>query len=264
MPRTHAPILAAILGVGLVLVATRSPRGELRAAADPVPALAVRGSAPGVGSSVRAIEPAASEEGGAESAGSVEGIAPATPGPAIAPGAIVIESEDVLARFAIPGDRLALLPGTNAPSKARAAFAGAAERPAIVALVASWCAPCAAELPELLRLAEEADLRLVLVSLDEVAGPESLVAVMEDLFARSAAGSEELPRLELRADPDGRWTDATAPLLDGRGDPGALPQTLLLSGDGRLLALVQGQLGREVGERLRLHAAAARVEEVCR
>ena len=162
---------------------------------------------------------------------------------------LVVEDRDRLARFTVPHDRLALAPTTGAVVRAPLGFDG---QPALVALVASWCAPCAAELPVALALAERAGLRLVLVSLDEVAGPESLRAVIEDLFARAERTSRALPAVELRADPDGAWTTATAPLLTD-GDPDALPQSLLFAGDGVLLALAQGALEGLLAARFETH-----------
>mgnify|MGYP000863013016 CR=1 FL=1 len=152
---------------------------------------------------------------------------------------------------------MALAAGTRALLEGKLAFdAGdAGARPTLVALVASWCAPCAAELPRLVELARAEDVRLVLVSLDDVAGPESLTAVIEDLFARAEPTSRELPKVELRADPDAAWTDATAPLLIDRGDPGALPQSLLLSGSGRLELLVQGGFDDAIAARIALMVA---------
>jgi len=266
MPRTHAPTLAAILGVGLVLAVTRTPGAEPRAevVARALPAsgeertqVAHRVVDMLQGPDLEDISMEV-DRGGAVAGGAVEA--------AILPvaSAILIEAPEVLAGFEIPVDRMGLLPGTHALSRAPLAFAEVGGRAGLVALVASWCAPCAAELPQLLAFAQAEDLRLVLVSLDDVAGPESLAAVIEDLFARAEPSSRAVPRVELRADPDAVWTDATAPLLIDRGDPGALPQTLLLSGDGKLLALVQGGFAADVAERLALHADVSRPIEGCR
>lgn len=233
MLRTHAPIFAAILGVGLVLAATRAPEAVVPQAVVEV----ARPAAPvheAVAASPTRIEIAAPD---------VE-------------GALAIELPEVLAAFAPPRDRLALSALTHAPNKLPFVTDGAS----IVALVASWCVPCATELPRLQALAERTGARLVLVSLDDVAGPESLSAVIEDLFARAEPSSRWIPRVELRADPDAAWTDATAPLLVDRGDPGALPQTLLFA-DGRLVMLVQGALDEAVAARSEVHLDLA---EACR
>lgn len=258
MPRTHAPMMAAILGVGLVLVVTRSPGAELRLAE---PAAAVRAS------QAQSVVDPSKDAAGLKVASVATGVDDTlrAQAPASARGAssdaFVIEAPEVLAGFVIPRDRLALLPGTPSVSRERLGFDG---RPTLVALVASWCAPCAAELPRLVSFAAAMGLRLVLVSLDDVEGPESLAAVVEDLFARAEPSSRVVPRLELRADPDGAWTDATAPLLLDRGDPGALPQTLLLAGDGTLLALVQGGFDDAIGERLAVHVDEAQPMDGCR
>lgn len=247
MPRAHAPLLAAILGVGLVLAFTRSPEAGVRLepVAPPTPA----------------IERAAHVGSEATSATAAEiSVPPSTPGgdvvatpvsarPADAP--IVVEHG--LARFTVPRDRLALSPA-GALSKAPLALD---HGPTLVALVASWCRPCAAELPVLLRAAQTIGARVVLVAEDDVAGPESLRAVIEDLFARTEPTSRTLPALELRADPEGAWLAATGPLLAAVGDPGALPQTLLFD-RGRLALLVQGPLDDDVAARFETHLAEAR------
>ena len=264
MPRTHAPIFAAVLGVGLVLAATRAPE-------EVVARVGVEAD---LGAVVRDGEAARAQAGVAH----VPAVDPVVPqvvraeavAAAIEDAALAIELPDVLSTFVVPRDRLALSAGTHTPNKTPFATDGAS----IVALVASWCAPCAKELPRLHQLATQTGARLVLVSLDDVAGPESLAAVIEDLYARAepssrllseqTAGRSELselsPRAELRADPDGAWTDATAPLLVDRGDPGALPQTLVFA-DGELVMLVQGELDEGLAARAAVHLADV---EVCR
>ena len=239
MPRTHAPIFAAVLGVGLVLAATRAPEATV------MPSLQAS-----VLSEVRVapaeVQAPAEDEVEARDEAEVERDE----------AALAIELPEVLASFVVPRDRLMLSAATHTPGKAPFVAEGAS----VVALVASWCAPCAAELPRLTALAEQTGARLVFVSLDDVAGPESLAAVIEDLFARAEPSSRVMPAAELRADPDGAWTDATAPLLVDRGDPGALPQTLVFAG-GRLVMLVQGALDEAVAARSVVHLEAA---EVCR
>ena len=246
MPRAHAPLLAAILGVGLVLVFTRSPEAGVcvELAAPTIERNARGGSIAPVGAAVSTPD-ATAEPRVADPVPAPE----ATVRPAEAP--IVVEHG--LARFTVPRDRLALSPA-GALSKAPLALD---HGPTLVALVASWCRPCAAELPVLLRAAQTIGARVVLVAEDDVAGPESLRAVIEDLFARTEPTSRTLPALELRADPEGAWLAATGPLLAAVGDPGALPQTLLFD-RGRLALLVQGPLDDDVAARFETHLAEAR------
>lgn len=246
MPRVSAPVTAAILGVGLVLVVTRSPDAGVRtpeALPAELPAVQVKHApAPGaLGQILGRATPLPSAM---------------TPNESPNRPPTIVEDPELLARFVIPTDRLSLDASTEQLDRGRFAAPG---EPTLVALVASWCAPCADELPTLISFSERSEVELVLVSLDDVAGPESLKAVVEDMLARSEPMSRPLPPLTLRADPDGAWTDATQPLLVGRGDPGALPQTLLFDRDGALVALVQGPFDKEVASRIQTHLTLAEV-----
>lgn len=251
MLRLDAPRVVAILGAGLVMVVTGPPGGDARepGRADPVGVPGAR-PVPEELSASTISEPsrlAGADESGRALLRNAPAAMPSQSG--IEP--TLVEDPAALARFTVPVDRFAIDPTSGEVVRAPLAFDG---QPALVALVASWCAPCAAELPELSALAERAGLRLVLVSLDDVGGPESLRALIEDLFVRAEPTSRALPPAELRADPDGVWLLATGPLLMA-GDPDALPQSLLFDGDGALLALVQGALDRAVVARFEGHLA---------
>jgi thiol-disulfide isomerase/thioredoxin len=152
-------------------------------------------------------------------------------------------------------------------------------RPSLVALGASWCGPCARELPRLLALFEALpEVRAIMVSLDAVGGPESLRASFEDLFAKAEPSTRPLPtwlepcaagahceasEIELRADPEGAWLAASAGLLTGRGEPEGLPQLLLLDGRGRLVALLQGELDLAIAGRFERWAEGLAPQVAC-
>jgi thiol-disulfide isomerase/thioredoxin len=254
MPRVSAPTTVAILGVGLVLVVTRSPDSGLRPADATAPGEArlTLAAGPYVDSPTATIVGDVQARRVIEAAPVVVSSAPEDAPPI---ESLVIEAREVLDAFAVPEDRLALDTGSGVISRSR--FAAREDGATLVALVASWCAPCARELPALLAFSRASEETLVIVSLDDVAGPESLTALVEDLLARSEPMSQRLPALSLRADPDGAWTDATAPLLVGRGDPGALPQTLFFGAGGCLDALVQGPFDDDIAARLATHLELA-------
>lgn len=249
MPRVPAPTMAAILGVGLVIAIARPSD------------VGVRGAGGGASASAREVAARAAEVSAARAADFEDASAATTfaqaSGPSAEsepqgePDAIVVEDATVLGRFEVPRDRMALEVATGATSAARFSANGAT----LLALIASWCAPCAEELPALFGFSREHGVALVLVVLDEVAGPESLQAVVEDMLAEVEPVSQALPAVTLRADPDGGWSEATAPVLEGRGEPGALPQTLLFGDDGRARALVQGSFSGAIGGRLAEHLA---------
>lgn len=247
MPGVPAPTTVAILGVGLVIAIARPSDVGVRGAGGGANAREVAARAPEV-----SAERAASPEQAGAATPVVQGSGPSAESePEDERDAIVIEEAAALARFEVPRDRMALEVATGATSAARFS----ASEATLVALIASWCAPCADELPALFGFSRERGVALVLVVLDEVAGPESLQAVVEDMLAEVEPVSQALPAVMLRADPDGAWSEATAPVLAGRGEPGALPQTLLFGGDGRARALVQGSFSGAIGGRLAEHLA---------
>lgn len=154
----------------------------------------------------------------------------------------------------------------------------APKSPTVVVHFASWCLPCADEVPEVLALARsweraaedsvsearsdvskiettpQATRRtsegarkagtsrpaLVFVSHDEVNGPEALLASFEDLLARAGLAQSELPPgLTLIADPRGLFPGAVERLVT---EPRSLPSLWLLDTRGRLVAHLSGPL----------------------
>lgn len=148
----------------------------------------------------------------------------------------------------------------------------AARGPTLLVHYASWCLPCAAELPEVFTLARSlADIssielsaksniskiktssqlarpspRVVFVSHDEAAGPQALLASFEDLLAKARLTPADLPPgLSLRADPNNLFAAALTRARVPVPDPHALPSTWLLDRRGRLVAHLAGPLGAE-------------------
>ncbi len=96
------------------------------------------------------------------------------------------------------------------------------ERPRVVAFFATWCQPCAEELPMLQRLAREGVTEVTLVSLDLPGHDERVAWWLRSLGV-------DLPAVQL-VDPDLR--EATSALLPGW--PRVLPATVILGGRGEL------------------------------
>jgi thiol-disulfide isomerase/thioredoxin len=126
----------------------------------------------------------------------------------------------------------------------------ATKSPSLVVLYASWCGPCAEELPEVLalarRLADNSKIKMIFVSSDEASGPQALLASFEDLLAKAGHSTSDLPAgLGLRADPQGGWFAALAKSRVVTTDPKSLPQLWLLDHKGRLRAHLGGPLTAE-------------------
>lgn len=103
-------------------------------------------------------------------------------------------------------------------------------RATIVNVWATWCAPCRAEFPALLRVArarQSQGLRLVLVSADF---PDQLSAVREFLRAHGVRDTSYIETGEPMA-----FIDAIEPKWSG-----ALPATLVYDGDGKPVAFWEG------------------------
>src|SRR5262249_21258812 len=115
-----------------------------------------------------------------------------------------------------------------------AALRPAAGRPRLVHLWASWCVPCAAELPRLLAELRRAGTRVdvVVVSLDEPSG-----AGLAQRLLERAGGA---PGLVLRASPRDAMPAVRA--LDRAWD-GAIPTTYLIASDGHLEVAQRGLTG---------------------
>ena len=101
----------------------------------------------------------------------------------------------------------------------------AIERPVLVNLWATWCAPCVVEMPQLDALAEElgGEVRVLTVSQD-VRGAERV----EPFFAE-----RRFSHLE-------PWLDPDAALTVRLSDDGQLPLTVLFDGEGREVLRVEG------------------------
>lgn len=122
----------------------------------------------------------------------------------------------------------------------------------LAVLYASWCRPCVEELPGLLALLRElrqhAPLELVFVSRDDVSGPESLLASMEDLLDRAGLDPEAVPSsTSILADPRGAFARALRGLAR---DPDALPQLVLFDDRGRIVGHLEGALTETNGAAL--------------
>jgi thiol-disulfide isomerase/thioredoxin len=103
-------------------------------------------------------------------------------------------------------------------------------RATMVNVWATWCAPCRAEFPALLRVArarQSQGLRLVLVSADF---PDQLPAVREFLRAHGVRDTSYIETGEPMA-----FIDAIEPKWSG-----ALPATLVYDGDGKPVAFWEG------------------------
>ena len=124
-------------------------------------------------------------------------------------------------------------PGLVLADSARvtAALRPAAGRPRLVHLWASWCVPCAAELPALLAELRRVGARIdvVLLALDESSG----AAAAQRLVDRAGGA----PGLALRASPRDALPAVRA--LDREWD-GAIPTTYLIASDGRLAGAQRG------------------------
>jgi thiol-disulfide isomerase/thioredoxin len=144
---------------------------------------------------------------------------------------------------------IALEPGTAAPVLGVARLDGGgrigrddlAGRVVIVTFWASWCLPCRAEMPELVRFVDEwnrdaartHDALLVAVNLQE--DPEDIRSLTDDpLYRRVLFG------LDPEGDAAGRWRAS------------ALPSTFVLDPDGIVLDAIRGY---EPGVRLRIRGA---------
>jgi thiol-disulfide isomerase/thioredoxin len=97
-------------------------------------------------------------------------------------------------------------------------------RPVLVNLWATWCAPCVREMPSLDRLQARLGDRLTVLAISQDRGGAHVV----DPFVEKLA----LPKLAIFLDP----MDTVGPALEVRG----LPTTLLIDGDGRIVAQLEG------------------------
>ena len=181
------------------------------------------------------------------------------PGPASTPSVLTLNLRAPLR----PRDRnlafvdLGPTTPTDASTPPRVSLTGTPDRrpytsksPTLVVLYASWCLPCAEELPEVLALArllaDNSKIKMIFVSSDEASGPQALLASFEDLLAKAGLNASDLPaRLDLRADPQGGWFAALARSRAVAADPKSLPQLWLLDHKGRLRAHLGGSLTAE-------------------
>jgi len=251
-------ILAALLGVGVVV----SPLVVVRAdgAASPAGEVVV-GSALRVGivaelaeaRGARAWTPAGDAARDADADAGAGGADADASGGGARP--MVIEALDgPLARLGVVADRgfaVVLEGGSDRAIGRRVEGPLALDgRPLLVHVAASWCTPCAGDLPTFLGLAAEAP-RAVMIAAEDVVGPAGVGNVLEALAARAEPSSRELPvGLELRADPTWAW----AAWL-GRQ---TLPLTAVIDRDGALTLLVEGALDEDAAARVRQHLDGGR------
>lgn len=198
-----------------------------------------------------------------------EPVAPAEPTPAAEdPGPPDVEyepalvlaagpSEPALTRPAKPfsvADGGIVLPGGAYEARAEAAFE-LDGRPTLVAVGASWCAPCVAELPELLEVAgalhETFGTRVVFASVDGSHDAAGLALEVASFFHKAGAGAPP-EWIEFRADPKWAWAALAAPLAgpDGGLREYGVPLLMLLDGCGDLRVAVQNPLDETAAEAL--------------
>ncbi len=272
MRRGDGPILFALFGVAIVTVAVRPPEtdestddGSREAAA--VTAGSARPTHASPEAAAACAHAAEVPRAAARMADHVASTPAVPPVEALAPlvemlgTPIVGTPSKSLAKSAerSPATKSsALLPLDRGSGRDLGSTFRADGRVTLVALSASWCRPCARELPELIALgtALHAGLnaRVVLVMNDDVGGPLGLEAAVEQLWENAEPTSRARPAwLELRADPDAHWAHWA-------GDRAAsLPRTLLLDGQGILRARVDGPLQAAHAERLLALAEALAV-----
>ena len=100
-------------------------------------------------------------------------------------------------------------------------------RPHLVNFFASWCAPCRVEHPELMRLRQQGVEIIGIAYKDEPEAAGRFLAELGNPFSATAL------------DPEGRFA------LD-MGVAGAVPETFVLDGEGRIRLVYRGALTDEV------------------
>ena len=233
MLRGDVPILAALLGVGVVV----SPLVVVRA--DDVATVAPGGptrSDQAVTTRV-AASTVVDEVATTPRAGASEAVArPLEPAPiARTPPQVFEASSGSLAGAMTIVDRGFALVTDDAGGLTRVDGAFARdERAVLVHVAASWCEPCAEDLPGFLALAAGAP-RTVFIAAEDVAGPSGLANAFEALMARAEPSSRAVPSgIELRADPAWAW----AQWLGHE----TLPLTAVIDREGRLVFVAEGVL----------------------
>jgi thiol-disulfide isomerase/thioredoxin len=117
--------------------------------------------------------------------------------------------------------------------------AGTPGQPRLVNFWATWCPPCVAELPELVDVAHDhsGEALVVAVSMDLAIPQNPEIKVPADVEAFARPRGLDLPILVL----DGTAEEASARF----GLPGAIPFTMALDRNGKVVATQEGQTTRE-------------------
>jgi len=132
---------------------------------------------------------------------------------------------------------------------AKAVGPGSAGKPMLVNYWATWCAPCVAELPDLVELAQDhrGDARIVAVSMDLALPHNPAIKGAAEVEAFARQRGIDLPILVY----DGTAEEASALL----GLPGPLPYTVAVDRSGKVVETHEGEASRERFEAL-LEAAS--------
>jgi thiol-disulfide isomerase/thioredoxin len=135
-----------------------------------------------------------------------------------------------------------LVAGPVDAAQVRTLVAAQKGRPVLLNLWATWCAPCVAEFPDLVRLAQEhaGEVVVISVSIDDAAERSAVEAFVQKQ-------NPPFPVYLKKPGPDEAFIDGIDPRWSG-----SLPASLVFDGKGRKKALLEGEHSREEIERLLL------------
>jgi thiol-disulfide isomerase/thioredoxin len=132
----------------------------------------------------------------------------------------------------------ALLAGQVDAAHVRTLVAAHKGRPVLLNLWATWCAPCVAEFPDVVRLAQEhGEVAVISVSIDDVAERAAVEAFIEKQKPPFAVYLK-------KPGPDEAFINGIDPHWSG-----SLPASLVFDEKGRQKALLEGEHSREELER---------------